>query len=168
MVAAKKQSDATDADGNTPHALAGLRAIRDRLEREVPGFAEASAVEREAEAFCRQIRQELRDNRKNLQVGQASLGETMELTQSAVSKIETADGDIGLKTVYRYLAALGLRPVMLVVPSAEAILDDGEQRSQLLESGVFDQSIEVAQADLLRRISSDLSEFMTAMVKDKA
>ena len=97
-------------------AEAGLKALHQRLAKENPAFADASAQEMRIDAFCAAVRQMLQNNRKEQSLQQEEIAERMDLTQSAVSKIENGHGDIGLRTLHRYASALGLRPVLSFVP----------------------------------------------------
>ena len=86
----------------------------DQLTKDIAGknpqFAEALEQEREHYAYCRQLRERLRELREAAGVSQAELAKRMDMTQAAVSKIETGSGDIGMTTVSRYCAALNVQP----------------------------------------------------------
>jgi transcriptional regulator with XRE-family HTH domain len=101
-------------------AVAGVRAFRRRLAETVPAYGEAVALENEAEAFCRELRLSLREQRKRAGLDQRALADRLDMTQSAVSKIESGEGDFGLKTLFRYAQALGLRPVCGFIPTGTA------------------------------------------------
>lgn len=123
-----------DAAPREGKAVAAVRAMRNRLAAESSLFKDAVSVEAEAEKFCRDIRKQLREQRNDQKVDQSVVGKRLDMSQSAVSKIETGDGDIGLKTIFRYARALGLRPDCFFVPIIEAknvgqkILEDAERQ----------------------------------------
>lgn len=104
-------------------AADGVRVMRDRLARQNPEFKAAVDLEVEAEDFCREIRDDLRHHRKLNGFDQSAIAKRLDMSQSAISKIETADGDIGVKTIFRYARALGLHPVCVFVPAAEQVFD---------------------------------------------
>jgi transcriptional regulator with XRE-family HTH domain len=106
--------------GPTPKALAGLETIREELRKADGDFAAAEAAVRDAVAFCMSVRGELRRRRNKLALDQSQVGQKLNLSQSAVSKIENGRGDIGLLTVYEYADAVGLRPVVSFVPNVQA------------------------------------------------
>lgn len=138
---------AADGQGrNAPKAAAGVLALQDRLKNDVEGFAEALEFEGEAERYCQSIRAELRKHRIDQGLEQSQLGERMGLSQSAVSKLEKGEGDIGVKTLFRYADALGLHPVVLFSPAETAY--------------------EEAQRKLLRKLSEDIFTF-TADIAEK-
>jgi transcriptional regulator with XRE-family HTH domain len=109
--------------GQTPKALAGLEVMRQRLRKESDNFSVAEAAVNKAVAFCASVRAELRQRRNELKLDQSQVGQKLNLSQSAVSKIENGRGDIGLLTVYEYAEAVGLRPVLTFVPAAQALVD---------------------------------------------
>lgn len=152
----------------TPKAVAGIRALRDRLAKESPGYALAVAFEREAEAFCQSVRGELRKRRKARSLDQRDLGELVGLTQSAISRIERSEGDIGLKSIYRYARALGLRPFIAFTPSAEDLL--GGVISEQGEALQLDKDLRQAadhfageQAKLMQSLSEDVEKLITSV-----
>lgn len=115
-------------------ALEGVRALRDRLSSKSEAFSNAV---RETEAFCQVVRQELRARRKALGVEQKDIAERMDISQPAVSKIENGEGDIGLKSIARYASAIGLKPVILFIPTAQVILTEATETAEewLLHEG---------------------------------
>jgi len=153
----------------TPKAVAGVRALRRRLAEDVPDYAEAVRFEREAEAFCLSLRAELRKRRKAKHLDQEALGERIGLTQSAVSRIERSQGDIGLKSLYRYARALGLQPVISFTPSVEELLDEvtgapdeaGQLGQQLLLQAAAHFTGE--QAKMMQSLSEDVAELVTRL-----
>jgi transcriptional regulator with XRE-family HTH domain len=62
-------------------------------------------------------RLKLGKQRKIKGLDQSTAGKSMDMSQSAVSKIETGEGDIGMKTIFRYARALGLHPVCVFMPA---------------------------------------------------
>ena len=129
-----------------PKAVAGVKALRDRLqELAPPGALEA---DENADVFCQAVRLNLRTLRKQCQVDQSELAKRLDMTQSAVSKIEGGTGDLGLKTLYRYVEALGHRPELLLLQSYQSA-----------------SAIEEAQSKLLRSMSESISASMAQLVK---
>jgi transcriptional regulator with XRE-family HTH domain len=111
-------------------AVAGVRALRRRLAETIPAYQEAVARETDAEAFCRELRASLRDQRKGLGIDQRTLAERLDMTQSAVSKIENGEGDFGVKTLFRYAQALGLRPVCGFIQTGAPAATEAEKAAQ--------------------------------------
>lgn len=103
-------------DGETKAEI-GVQALRRRLAAENPEFAGAEKEEAGASAFCVAVRKTLERHREERHLQQNDVAAYMNMTQSAISKIENGRGDIGLRTVHRYARALGLRPVVLFVPA---------------------------------------------------
>lgn len=102
-------------------AVEGIRALQSELAALNPRYADAVKLERDAENFCRDVRLGLRENRRAQGLDQADIARMLDLTQSAVSKIESGEGDIGLKTVFRYAYALGLIPVCTFLPDSSRL-----------------------------------------------
>ncbi len=105
----------------TPKAVAGVRSLRERLEQLSPVHASVAETSKKAESFCRSVRADLRSLRKQRGIDQTELAKGLDMSQSAVSKVETGSGDLGLKTLHRFADALGFRPVVLLVPSHRAV-----------------------------------------------
>lgn len=107
---------ATPTPSLPPEAPArqGLARMRAVLARDIQGYEAAEAEEDAIEAFLAMIRAELRARRVAMGIDQTALGRRLGLGQSAVSKIETGRGELGLGTIARYAAALGLRPELLL------------------------------------------------------
>lgn len=150
-----------------PRAVAGIRRLRDRLAKDHPAFAAAAEIESGAEAFCQAVRGDLRALREQRGLNQAALGEIMDMTQSAVCKIETGQGDIGLKSIYRFAEAAGCRPVLVFLPSAQALARHAEAEPQAAADQEAKEDpadlelavrMEQAQVALLRSVSGDISE----------
>ena len=108
----------------TSKALAGIEAIRNKLRSGNAKFAAAETAVREAADFCAFVRAELRIRRKEAGLDQTQVGEKLNLTQSAISKIENGRGDLGLETLYAYAEAVGLRPAVTFVPLMQDIRTD--------------------------------------------
>jgi transcriptional regulator with XRE-family HTH domain len=102
-------------------AIEGIRALRAQLAEDNPAYAVAVDLENEAERFSREVRNTLREQRKAQKLDQSELAARLDMTQSAVSKIESGDGDLGVKTVFRYAHALGLIPVCLLLPDSSQL-----------------------------------------------
>lgn len=100
-------------------AAVGIQALRDRLSKSSPGFAKASDAEARMEEFCASVRNDLQMQRRDKKLNQEEVAARLNLTQSAISKIEVGNGDIGLRTLYRYAGAIGLRPIVTFAPDKE-------------------------------------------------
>lgn len=100
-----------------------LSEYRARLSASHPEFAAGLREEEAHLAQCGRVRDDLRQLRELLEVSQAELAERLGATQSAVSRLENGGGDIGLLTICRYAAALGLRPTVSFVPNAASYAD---------------------------------------------
>ena len=96
------------ANQNTK-GVAGLRA---KLADSHPKFAAADAFEHAIEDACMRLRGNLTAARNKLGFTQSSLADKMQVGQPVISRIESNTGDIGIKTLYRYVNALGLALVV--------------------------------------------------------
>ena len=74
--------------------------------------------------LCAQVRASLHAHRRARHLQQDDIAARLNLTQSAISNIESGHGDIGLRTLHRYARALGLRPVVTFVPEDEGTSQD--------------------------------------------
>ena len=113
-----------------------MQTVVERIAEEVPEFADALRKEREHLAFCKDVRTGLQRMRSESQLNQSEIAERMDTTQPAVSKIENGDGDIGLMTLSRYAAALGMQVSVSFCPAATipAATDSSES---LVEAAVY-------------------------------
>ncbi len=76
------------------------------------------ARHRAAAAYSGEIRTKLKALRRRRRLTQKQVAAAMGVNQSVVSRIETeGDAEMGLDTVFRYAAALGLRPVLDFEPA---------------------------------------------------
>jgi transcriptional regulator with XRE-family HTH domain len=105
-----------EAELKAGKAVEAFRDLRAQLTEQNPAYAAAVELENAAEGFCRDVRAALREQRKAQGRDQAEVAALLDMTQSAVSKIETGEGDLGLKSVFRYARALGLIPVCVLQP----------------------------------------------------
>ena len=159
MAKVREKSEAT-APGTS------VDSLRERLAKKFPEYAEAVESEREAEEFCLAIRQELRRRRKQKKLDQAEMAELMDLTQSAVSKLERGRGDIGLKSIYRYAATLGLQPIVVFAPLSEEMVEAvmGEMEEDSVSAETIHEAaadITAAQTRIVQSFSDDLVSMMT-------
>jgi transcriptional regulator with XRE-family HTH domain len=99
-----------------PMVADGINTVRERLAARHPNFATAVEKERRVDAMCQALRGELRDQRRKAGLDQAELAALLDVTQSAISKLESGSSDIGVKTLFRYAEALGLRLEFSMVP----------------------------------------------------
>lgn len=158
------------ADRENKPAL-GIRAMRDRLARTSEPFRAALDIDVEAEQFCREVRNNLRELRMDRGLEQSVLAKELDMTQSAVSKVETSIGDLGIKTVFRYAHALGLRPVCVFVPSAEQLIKEMPHRRSEAKRGsvvmtpAAAAAFEAVQVELVRSVSDSVSNVMNGLAR---
>jgi transcriptional regulator with XRE-family HTH domain len=133
-------------------ALSQLDALRDRLAAADPRFKAAAQLERAAEIFCDKVRTDLKERRLALNLNQKELGEQVDFSQSAISKVENGVGDLSLKTVYRVAAALGLNPVLSLTPAAKE--SEAAHISQAEAAALAD----AVKNDLIREIPAIVQE----------
>lgn len=100
-----------------------------KLANEIPEFGSAYRAEQANLAFCAKTREDLRQMREQMGVTQKDLADRLEISQSAVSKIEGGDGDIGLLTLCRYAGALGMQPTLTFSPAASTYLRQDDIRN---------------------------------------
>jgi transcriptional regulator with XRE-family HTH domain len=150
----------TSARGSNGKAVDSIRAFAADLAGKVPGFAEGAEIEREADHFCRSVREALGEHREVQNLNQAALGQAMGLSQPAVSRIERGDGDIGLKTIYRYARALGLKPHLSFAPSV-ALAAQGASADPVLAAVVAE--VGQVQDELLEAFHRSLVEHQVRM-----
>lgn len=96
-----------------------IDGLRTRLEKKFPAVAEARLARTERERVQREIIAaliKLRGGRNQTEVAEA-----MGTTQSAVSRIESAAGDIGISTLLRYGEAIDLTPADLFSQISEQL-----------------------------------------------
>jgi transcriptional regulator with XRE-family HTH domain len=132
--------------------LVGFAELRDSLAQEYSGFRSALSAEQDAERFCSEVRAELQEKRKSLGINQETMAKRLNLSQSAISKLESGRGDIGLKTVHRYARALGLRPMMTYLST----LSTAEELTTAKPTGVLDPA---TKPDLGSTIAAMLTAF---------
>ena len=75
-------------------AKISMDALRARLQTGNPKFADASAEEARMVQFCGEVRHDLSARRQRLNLHQEEIAARLNLTQSAISKIEAGRGDI--------------------------------------------------------------------------
>ena len=150
----------------------GIRALRDRLARESVPFRTAVEAEAEVERFCQEIRNDVRQLRLNRKLEQSLVAKQLDMTQSAVSKLETGTGDIGIKTVFRYAHALGFRPVCVFIPSAERLFNDAPaqdgssgQPAPVPMTPEAAVAFEEVQVKLVRSVSDSVSNVMNGLAR---
>jgi transcriptional regulator with XRE-family HTH domain len=156
----------------TSKPTVGIRAMRDRLVRESVPFRSAVEAEAEIERFCQEVRNDLRELRLSRNLDQSFVAKQLDMTQSAVSKVETSSGDVGIKTMFRYARALGFRPVCVFIPSAEQLFKDAptETGSKVPSASVpMTQEAAVAfeevQVKLVRSVSDSVSNVINGFAR---
>jgi transcriptional regulator with XRE-family HTH domain len=165
-----------------PAALLGLAALRETLAADNPSFKAALSAEGDAERFCSNVRKELREKRKSLGIDQEKMGRRLNLSQSAISKIEGGRGDIGMKTLHRYARALGLQPVLGYVPTVDAMkatmpsggfepamvaVEVGSTVAAAMLTAAFDIQVD-AQRALMRRVYHTIAQITEEKEKEPA
>jgi transcriptional regulator with XRE-family HTH domain len=165
-MAAKLKSPTTDV---IPQALKDIADLQDTLRRDSPKYVAAERSEEAAETFCYTIRKGLRDHRKALRIDQEHVAGHLNVTQSAISKLETGAGDLSLKTLYRFSEALGLRPVVNFVQSAssvaEALGTKDVEVSTMSSEVPISTAVERLQVEMLRVISEAFPKAITEAVR---
>lgn len=138
-------------------AIEGIRALRAQLAEGNPAYVVAVDVENETERFCRDLRASLRDQRRAQKLDQTDVAERLDMTQSAVSKIESGDGDIGMKTVFRYAHALGLVPVCIFLPDSSQLFPKSAAAAA--------RAAQDFQTDLVKETSNALSSAVAGLAR---
>jgi transcriptional regulator with XRE-family HTH domain len=143
-------------------SLEGIAGLRVKLARGRPKFAAAVGKELQAEGFCQGIRAQLRTRRERLGLDQVAIATKLEIGQPSVSRIENGSGDIGLKTLFRYADAIGLKPVVLFVPSEARIAQQLTQRADLTrplkDQALVAGAVQQAHETILRAMSDNMSD----------
>ena len=105
-----------------------------------PELKKLHETQKNAESFVARVRSKLRSLRVIEGGKQRDLAESMGVSQPVVSRIETDESaDMTLVTLYRYAAALGMRPVLSFAPAAgidsldKKISDHNERQRNILE-----------------------------------
>jgi transcriptional regulator with XRE-family HTH domain len=105
---------------DSERAREGLAGFRDRLRAEIPEITDALDVEEWAEAYCDAVRDAMRARRRAAGLDQRAVARAMDISQSAVSRLENGRGDLGLKSLYRYARAIGIEPRLPLDRAGEA------------------------------------------------
>lgn len=165
----------------SPKAVAGIRQLRETLEKDNPAFQTAVAAGRQTNAFVQSVRADLAAHRKAAELDQEDVGRKLDLGQPAISKIENGQGDLSLKTLHRFAEAIGYRPVVLMIPSASAATTatsprgaDFDPLAALHEAMGGDVpkppravAVEEAQVAILRRMSDVMPEVLASLFKSE-
>jgi len=150
----------------SPSVRDQVAALRDRLARTNPAFAAAMEIERGAELLCLQVREDLKARRQALGISQKELAHRVELSQSAISKLEGGAGDISLKTLYRVARALEAHPIVPILPTAEFLAGSASQVRTAASDAASANSLAVAleqvQGDLIRQIPEIIGQAAAA------
>ena len=139
-------------------ALSQLDGLRHRLAAAHPRFKAAVQLERTAEIFCDKIRTDLKERRLALGLNQKELGDRIDFSQSAISKVENGGGDLSLKTVFRIAEALGLTPVLSL---AFASNDSKATHISHAEAAALADAVK---KDLIREIPSIVQDAVARLV----
>lgn len=103
-----------------------LLSLRRRIEQRYPEFRSAREAREYFEAVQRDVMTALAAHRARAGLNQTEVALAMGTTQSSVSKIEAAGGDVGISTLLRYGSAIGLQPAELFAQIAAALRDRGQ------------------------------------------
>jgi transcriptional regulator with XRE-family HTH domain len=145
----------------SPTAEESIQRLRKSLGADNPAFEASELVESDAELLCGKIRKDLRERRKAMRVDQATMAAKMNLSQSAISKIENGRGDIGIKALFRYSDALGLRPLVLFVASPLASVKENDRLAS--KEAVEEANSIVSAQDMFLRKMSEMVPSLTAV-----
>lgn len=133
----------------TDTEMLSLEAYKTLLSEGSKDVSDAFDFEKYCDDFLHMTRLQLKYLRESSGIKQGEVAKRLGMTQSAVSRIERGEGDIGMATVYRYTMALGLRPIVNYVPSPslgaagqdlESVLTAMEKLSAL-QQGDFEDRI---------------------------
>jgi transcriptional regulator with XRE-family HTH domain len=138
-------------------AIKGIRALRTRMAAENPAFAAAVDMESQADSFCRMIRASLREQRMAQNLDQSEIAARLDMTQSAVSKIENGEGDIGMKTIFRYAQALGLLPMYTFMVDSRRLFP--------AEAAAAIEAVENFKTDIVNSASQAVSDVVSGLAR---
>lgn len=105
------------------NAMLSLKDYKSRIADEHPAFGQALLEEEGHRKLCRRVREDLRALRDSLDLKQSDLANRLGMSQSVISRIENGEGDIGLLTISRYAATLGLQTSVNFVPRPSAYMN---------------------------------------------
>jgi len=131
----------------------GIAALRTKLAKDYPQFADAVSFEQKIEGQCRLLRLALRLTREKLGIEQSKAAERMQVGQPMISRIENGAGDIGLKTLFRYAAALNLELTFDLKDNAE---DAQEPLLSPAVAGMIEEARQII--DRARELLAEASE----------
>ena len=111
----------------TPHTRQAqprnaLRQHMDGLRARDPAMAEVSQLDQNAETTAMALREVLREARKASGLTMQQMADRLHITQPTVSAIENGDGNLGVKTLARYLGALDMDLMQLVTDVRQSVL----------------------------------------------
>jgi len=135
-----------------------FQAYVEKLSDDIPDFGAALDRETSYRSTCQVLRETLRRLRENQGVTQSDMAKTLGMSQSAVSKIETGDGDIGVITLCRYAGALGMRPEITFAPAGDAgTADDNAafDASRIVKQAMIAATAEMEALQAAQRAMSD-------------
>lgn len=89
-----------------------------KVSAESPEFARALQDEDDYLQFCKKVREDLKHLRESKAIKQSELADLLQMSQPAVSKMESGEGDIGVLTLCRYAGALGMQPTIAFTTAA--------------------------------------------------
>ena len=127
-----------------------LASLQKRLIDRAPAYAAAVEAEKRIEDSCIEMRLALRDRRKQMGLDQKTLADRLEVSQSAISKVENGGGDIGLMTILRYAAALDLS--LKLTPTDNGITPVMQEVSDELTKA--QEEMDQAQAKIANRLET--------------
>lgn len=102
-------------------------ALKDRIDAiraEDPGMAKITRLDENAAAFALTVREILREVRKSQGLTLTDMADRLNVTQPTVSAIERGEGDIGVKTLARYLGALDVDLMHVLTDIRHSVRDN--------------------------------------------
>lgn len=151
-------------------AQSDLKRFTDQLSEQSPAFAEAMSLEAWTDELSRRVREELRQKRDRSELSQTEVAKRMGVDQSAISKLENGNGDIGLKTLMRFAIALNYVPLIVFAPCPQEVRESlkGDPRPGGTQWRPFMPSFERIQNALMGIIVGALPSLIAALEpKDK-
>lgn len=89
-----------------PRKRNALKSYMKELEARQSTYAAVVDIDEQADAFVSGVRELLREARKARGVSVTELAQRLQVAQPTISAIESGTGNLGLRTLARYLAAL--------------------------------------------------------------
>lgn len=101
-----------------------LRERIDRLRAQNRAMTEVSQLERNADTAAIEVRGVLSEARKTSGLTMQQMAERLHVSAQTVSAIENSDGNLGVKTMLRYLGALDIDLMLLVTDIRQSTVNN--------------------------------------------